>query len=201
MSSILRRCPRPHRESSPHRAAHARGQSLVEFTLVVPTLLVLLLAVSDFGRLFAAGITVDAASRDGAEAAAQQYVQLARGGATIDYAAIRATAARVACSEAGTLANVTVDGSGECVQPAIAVCVHDQAGGDSGCGSVVGGADVSSCSGMQAPWASAATTDVTGLPYVEVRMCYRFTLLIQTVLLPAGPIFLQQSSDFVAANY
>ena len=44
-----------------------RGQSLVEFALVLPMLLVLLLGVADFGRVFAAGITIEAAARNAAE--------------------------------------------------------------------------------------------------------------------------------------
>ena len=44
-----------------------RGQSVVEFALVLPMLLVLLLGVADFGRVFAAGITVEAAARNAAE--------------------------------------------------------------------------------------------------------------------------------------
>ena len=39
-----------------------RGQSLVEFALVLPMLLVLLLGIADFGRVFQAGITTEAAS-------------------------------------------------------------------------------------------------------------------------------------------
>src|SRR5690606_20209344 len=37
-----------------------RGQSLVEFALVLPMLLVLLLGIADFGRVFAAGILLEA---------------------------------------------------------------------------------------------------------------------------------------------
>ena len=52
------------------RKRSPRGQSLVEFALVLPMLLVLLLGIADFGRVFAAGIILEAASRNGAEAAA-----------------------------------------------------------------------------------------------------------------------------------
>ncbi len=50
-------------------------------------LLVLLLGVADFGRVFQAGITIEAAARNGAEAAAQEYRQLARG-ATLPLATV-----------------------------------------------------------------------------------------------------------------
>ena len=55
-----------------------RGQSLVEFALVLPMLLILLLGVADFGRVFQAGITLEAATRNAAEAAAQEYTQIFR---------------------------------------------------------------------------------------------------------------------------
>ena len=44
-----------------------RGQSLVEFALVLPMLIVLFLGIADFGRVFAAGITVEAIARNAAE--------------------------------------------------------------------------------------------------------------------------------------
>src|SRR5437868_2771020 len=60
--------------SEPDRRWRLRGQSVVEFALVLPVLLVLAIGVADFGQVFAAGITVEAAARNGAEAAAQEYL-------------------------------------------------------------------------------------------------------------------------------
>src|SRR6187551_418376 len=62
-----------HRSTS--RGRSRRGQSMVEFALLLPMLLVLLLGVADFGRVFAAGITIEAAARNAAEAAAQEYLR------------------------------------------------------------------------------------------------------------------------------
>ena len=42
---------------------------MVEFALLLPMLIVLLLGIADFGRVFQAGITTEAAARDAAEAA------------------------------------------------------------------------------------------------------------------------------------
>jgi Flp pilus assembly protein TadG len=53
--------------------ARLRGQALVEFALVLPIVLVLLLTVSDFGRLFATTITIESAARAAAEVAATEY--------------------------------------------------------------------------------------------------------------------------------
>jgi hypothetical protein len=190
-----------------------RGQALTEFALVLPIMLLLLLGIADFGRLFAAGIVVRAASRDGAEAAAQLYVQLDRTttmSATDIYAAVRAKAEAVGCGETQGLWGATVDGSGTCTSPAIAVCVHD-AGvtvdgtimpGDPSCGQTLGAlpADLAAgCGGLAQPWSTAP--DVAGLPSVEVRVCYPFSTLVQAQILPIGPVYLQQSSRFVAATY
>ena len=46
-----------------------RGQSLVEFALVVPVLLLLLFGIIDFGRVFHASLTIDHAGREAARAA------------------------------------------------------------------------------------------------------------------------------------
>ncbi len=54
----------------PTPAVSPRGQSLVEFALVLPLLLILLLGVADFGRVFAAGITLEAAARNASEVVA-----------------------------------------------------------------------------------------------------------------------------------
>jgi len=186
-----------------------RGQSLVEFGLILPFMLVFLLGIADLGRLFASAIVVQAATRDGAEAAAQEYVQLARD-STIDpstfYTTIHAKAEAVTCAEAQRLPGVTTDSSGACTQPIIAICVHDNGysisgvpqSGDPGCGAYAGTADPA-CTGVASPWTTAL--DPTGLPYVEVRMCDRFDMLTQVPMFHLGPLYLQQTSTFVAALY
>jgi len=66
-------------------------------------LLVLLLGVADFGRVFHAGIVVEAAARNAAEAAAQEYLQLRRDTTTLttaDYDRIHAVARTAVCEEA-----------------------------------------------------------------------------------------------------
>jgi hypothetical protein len=84
----------------------------VEFALVLPMLLVLLLGIADLGRVFAAGIAMEATARNAAEAAAQEYVQLQRnkpGGAldAADYERLHDLALRTVCSEATVLPNST----------------------------------------------------------------------------------------------
>ncbi len=194
------------------RRDRARGQALTEFALVVPILLVLFLGIADFGRVFAAGIVVRAASRDGAEAAAQLYVQLYQStslSSTELYAAVHAKAAAVTCAEAQRLGNTTTDVSGNCTVPAIAVCVHDQGltfngalqPGDT-CGQTVAtptADEAANCSGLSQAWSNRP--DTANLPSIEVRVCYPYTTILHTQILPIGVIYLQQASDFVAATY
>ena len=59
-----RRLPKWFRESE-------RGQSLVEFTMILPILLILLFALVDFGRAFYTWMLVTNAAREGARQDAQ----------------------------------------------------------------------------------------------------------------------------------
>ena len=191
-----------------------RGQSLVEFALVLPMLLVLLLGVADFGRVFAAGITLEAAARNAAEAAAQEYVQLVRNrpGGTLDaadYARLHTVAMDTVCAEAETLPNKV-----SCSMPAAAVCIHDQSGDPGGCGSEAAGSalECDALNGSPA-WDPSNEGPQPGgdpaLTYVEVRVCYRFTTLfnLTDLRLPLGwglslgDIYLERSREFVAACY
>lgn len=207
------------RQSGRHKEipeqAHPRGQSLVEFALVLPMLLVLLLGIADFGRVFAAGITLEAAARNAAEAAAQEYVQRQRADplplTAADYDAIRAVAHRVACEEAQVLPN-QAGSPPMCGMPISAVCVHDADMGDAtDCGES-SAAVPPECTALQGGWTSAnqqAAGVSPFLSYVEVRTCYRFTTLfnLTNLALPfgwslsLGDIWLQRDRSFVAGDY
>lgn len=188
-----------------------RGQSMVEFALVLPMLLVLLLGIADFGRVFAAGITIEAAARNAAEAAAQEYVQLVRNKAggildSADYGHLHEVARNAACSEASTLPNRTVSG-GSCSMPAVAVCVHD--GIDPMCGAEAD-PSLSECNELNQSWSAANLgPGAAPLPHVEVVVCYRFTTLINLdgISLPfgwgisLGAIHVEKGRDFTVATY
>ena len=123
-----------------------RGQTLVEFALVLPMLIVLLLGIADFARVFQAGIVLEAAARNGAEVAA---IERLRNKPPADpslvdayYAHLHDMAAQAACAESRGLPNTTyvaddpmtsAPDDDACAEwPIIAVCVQD--GQDPLCG-------------------------------------------------------------------
>lgn len=186
-----------------------RGQSLVEFALVLPMLLVLLLGIADFGRVFSAGITAEAMARDAAEAAAQEYLQLRRAAdpaqpSTADYQAARDRAEEVVCEEAETLPNHASSG-GSCVMPVVATCIHDEWGDHCGAPSTAPPADCT----LMGSWPPVLADQPGGLPYVRVTACYQFTTLfnISDLHLPLGwsitlgEVWLQRDRIFTVADY
>ena len=194
----------------------ADGQSVVEFALLLPLLLVLLLGVADFGRVFQAGIVVESAARAAAEAGALEYLRTqemreANPGDPAYYARIHDVAAVAACQEARILPNTSYL-AGPPVTcptwPAVAVCVHDADSLDPNCGSPAAGytAGPPECSDLSAGWTQ--DEDAQGHDYVEVRVCYQFTTLFNlNVSLPMGAglglgdLYLQQTAAFTVADY
>lgn len=201
---------------SPTEATTAthRGQSLVEFALVLPMLLVLLLGIADFGRVFAAGIALEAAARDAAEVGALERL---RNPPPSDpalhdeyYRDLHRTIAVTACEEMSALPMPDDHRAGSDCQSltAIRVCVHD--GTDPRCGIPIAGmADAvpSSCDALSAmaapPWTSTSGGAVASHS-VEVIVCYQFSTLFNLdVALPLnaglslGDLFLERTRSFV----
>lgn len=175
------------------------GQSIVEFTLVVPILLILFVAIADFGRIFAAGVAVEAATRDAAEATANEYLSNppapldapAPGGNQPYYDNLRAYGQGVVCAELKGLPNT------DCTTvPAVIVCIHD--GQDNGCGSASG--NPSSC-GDFTPAASTSQGGSAPQRWVEVRTCYHFTPILQMPLFSFGDVWLQRTRNFTIPCY
>ena len=199
-----------------HRGRPARrGQSLVEFALVLPMLLVLLLGIADFGRAFTAGIVLEGAARNGAEAAAQEYVQMARNRPSgvltaSDYTNLHEVASKAVCSETRVLPE-HAESAGSCLMPAIAVCIHDGSGDPAGCGP---GSAPGQCTELHSSWAPMAAGPAlsdgrAAMAHVEVRTCYRFETLvsISALRLPfgwglsLGDVYLQRARTFVVGCY
>jgi hypothetical protein len=61
------------------RPGHARGQALVEFTLIVPVFMLILFGMIEFGFVFTHDLTIEYATREGARAGAA----LDNGGGTL----------------------------------------------------------------------------------------------------------------------
>jgi len=167
-------------------------------------MLIILLVVADFGRLFAAGITVESAARNAAEVAAAEYNQ---GLPAVDYGAIHRTAWSSVCDEASKLPNATPgSGGGECDGLPTLVCVHD--GIDSSCSSVYNAASgTTGCPSITA--GSSNGLNGSESTFVEVRVCYRFnTIFSMTLPTIGGPLaalggdfYIERSRVFTVADY
>jgi hypothetical protein len=160
--------------------------------------------VADFGRIFSTLVILEAAARDGAEAAANAYLAKPPGalgsaapapGDATYYGEIHTAAVAVSCTEARDLPN-TQFSSGECQgMPYFRVCVHD--GADPSCGT----SPVSS-EGPVPPDCSAISNPPTNVQggsaqrWVEVRVCYRFSLILPLPFNPFHDIWLQKSRMF-----
>jgi hypothetical protein len=176
----------------------------------------LLLTVADFGRMFAAGITIESAARTAAEVAAGDYLVefrlLPPGSTTLTpdgYDRVHRAAWQSVCDEASTLPNATPAAPGtECGGLPTVVCVHD--GGDLGCATVFNAAGGSAgCPLVSAGSATAQTGGAETSKYVEVRLCYRFTAFFGMDipffggrLSPlAGDFYLERIRTFTVADY
>lgn len=193
----------------------APGQALVEFAIVVPILLILFLGIADFGRVFNAGVIVEAAARDAAEHAAQKYLanppgdpaltpaqRLALPVPTADpayYADLRDDAGEVACAETRQLPNNDYSGGVCPTWPVVGVCVHD--GADPACGAGPAGfaAPPTACGQLNAPWPDPAPSN--GERWVEVRVCYKFTSFLKLPLFSMGDFYVERTRSFVIPCY
>lgn len=192
-----------------------RGQSLVEFTLVVPILLILVVAIGDFGRIFATGVLIESAARSGAELAANDYLADPPGSPAVSlndpappnsvdpgyYAALHDRVARAICAETQELPNSNFDpGTGECSgMPFIMVCIHD--GQDDDCNGDSFGAAVSSGCDQFTPPPNNSHGGSDTPRWAEVRICYQFTSILDMPLFSFGDFWLQKTRTFTIPCY
>jgi hypothetical protein len=183
-------------------------------------LLVLLLGIADFGRVFAAGITSEAAARNGAEAVALERLRLPP---PTDpalqpayYQTLHELGARTVCRELSKLPNTTFDPSTQTCSapsepnggmPVVAVCVRD--GIDPLCTAAAAvtdhaGAVPPECGQiLNTPYDNTSGGELASHS-VEVRVCYQFTTLFNLRFslpvntgLDLGDIWLQRAREFV----
>ena len=200
-----------------------RGQSLVEFGLVLPLLLVLFLGIADFGRVFHAGIVTEAAARNAAEIVAEEYRRNPPGTSLSDpaptpgdpdyYGALHALGGLTACSEMRSLPSTTYDEVNRACHvadadpstrdwmPVVMICIHDNA--DPLCPDPAFGATIPDpeCSALLAPITNAMEGGTEDSRYVEVRICYLFTTLVNLPILSIGDVWLQKDRVFTVADY
>jgi Flp pilus assembly protein TadG len=100
--------------SRPQSSRRSRGQSLVEFALILPILLTMVGAAVDIARLYQGWITLEGATRDAAEYAA-----------TFDSTATTATtdAKRIICTQTASLSGFVAPAGNPtaCTTPAVSV--------------------------------------------------------------------------------
>jgi len=103
----------PGPDGAHERRTAERGQSVVEFALILPLVLVLLLAIVDFARLYTTILTVESAAREAADYGAFHWYQWQ------DSPTATTTAAemnRRACVAVSNLPEYTASG-GTCLDP------------------------------------------------------------------------------------
>lgn len=198
------------------QSAHPGGQTLAEFALVLPILLVLLLAVADFGRVFAASISTEASARNAAEIGAIERLRNKPPTDPVEqfnyYTALHEQIAKVVCSELSVLPNTTFNAADRTCpnMPLIGVCIRDDPDGAGPLGDPICGAPINgfsstipgACSHLGEPW-SNASGGADASHAVEVRVCYQFTTLFNlrftlpgNVGLDLGDIWIQRERVF-----
>jgi len=197
------------------RRSPSEGQSVAEFALVIPILIILFLGIADFGRIFNAGVVLEAATRDAAEHASQLYLADPPGDPSLTpaerlsaavpspdpayYNDLRVDAARVLCAETRSLPNTDYSGGACPTWPVVAVCVHD--GADPSCGATPSGfaPPTTDCPQVGGAWPDP--TPANGERWVEVRACYRFTSILKLPIFSFGDFYLERTRTFTIPCY
>ena len=104
-----------------------KGQDLIEFAIMLPFLLIVLIGVVDLGRVFHASITVANATRTGARYATSYGYDTIGGAINFDTAEIGARAQTEAQNSGLVLDSVSVNCPGSCVHggPVVVSATHD----------------------------------------------------------------------------
>ena len=169
----------------PPRRRPNSGQSVAEFALVLPVLLLMLVGIADLGRLYNSAVAVESAAREAADygsfvATNWTPVNIP---VTVDEMRLRACTA-VAGSHLQDYETTDPGGNTTCTNPSFTcTLVHGAASADcAASGGFAGGVDCAD------PLTEPACT-------VHVRMTYRFRLLLAIPPFPAT-IDLNRDSSF-----
>jgi Flp pilus assembly protein TadG len=162
-----------------------RGQSVVEFALILPLILVLLLAIVDFARLYTTMLTVESAAREAADYGSFHWYNWQ------DAAAADATAAemeRRACIAVSNLPEYTGSG-GTCFGPTFFDYSLDPPPGPA-----------TDCSQNPAPSSNPCRLTVTVTYDFRLLAPLRIELLGTTIGIPASLTF-SRDSTFALSDY
>lgn len=105
----------------------SNGQELMEFAIMLPLLLLILIGVIDLGRAFHATITIANASRTGARYATSHGFESVGGVLTVDSSAVGSRAQAEAQNSGISLDSVSVNCPGGCSRggPVVVTVTHD----------------------------------------------------------------------------
>jgi hypothetical protein len=176
-------------------------------------LLVLLLGIADFGRVFNASIVTESAARNAAETAAEVYLRNPPGPLSAPpvppanyYMSLHNDAAKALCTEMRTLPGITYDDatqtcSGELY---LLVCVHDSS--DDMCDVPPNGFGVAPADCALPTLSNAQLAETGTRRYVEVSVCYTFSPTYKLLIMPivgytSADVHIQRTRVFTVADY
>jgi hypothetical protein len=170
--------------SSRRPRSRTSGQSIVEFALVFPVMLFLLVGIADFGRMYTSAVSIESATREAADFGAFQTNRWdpANVGTTVAEMQRRAC---VAAAGSHLQDYVTADATNDtCTNPSFQ-CWLESSGVSVDCGSSGGMISGTDC--------SLSTTEPPCT--VHVRLDYDFRTILQLPLMPIN-IHLVRESRF-----
>jgi Flp pilus assembly protein TadG len=170
------------------RRKRQAGQSVTEFALVVPVLLVLLIAISDFGRFYASAVAVEAAGREAADFGAFDAGNWTAANAP-NTVVLMEERACVAAAGSHLEGYATTDPTNKtCTNPAM-TCTLEVGGLSADCATSGGFVGASDC--------SAAATEPPCV--VHVQMTYQFQTLLSIPPMPPS-VGIVRDSRFVVSS-
>ena len=169
----------------PHPRGRASGQSLAEFAIIVPVVLLLLLAIADMGRLYTSAVAVESAGREAADFGSfdNSYWTAANFGTTVDQMRRRACTAAAGSHLEGYETTDPVNNT-TCTNPAFH-CTLELSGSTVDCASSGGFVGTTDC--------SSALTEPPCTVHVE--MDYEFRTFLSFPPMPES-IAIVRSSRF-----
>jgi len=164
----------------------SRGQSLVEFTLFVPILLMLFLGIVDLGRGFTTAIAIESAAREAADWGSFDANRWSTVGSPPVYEATVAQMEKVACTAASDVPDFA-GSSSTCSNPSFECELQLPGGGTQSCSAA-------------SPCSAIVGDDVTPCK-VTVTMSHTFNLILPVQLLGLPPsILIERPSTFAVAD-